>query len=428
MNGPAENVPPVNTPSPFAETGTRGEVHGTGRFDWWKVLLLAVGIVAGLIAVGTILYYSAGGSDTDPPYDPAWKYPPRTDAVVISLPTSHPSDRHQDVEKLNEYVAQLSELGGKVVRPDQLPDDQKQRLNQVVEALFGTPAAPTIAGIDPATIERFALDPADLRTAVKRYKVACSNCHGLTGDGRGTAGLWAFPHPRDFRSGKYKLATGAGVTTGRPRFADVKQAIQKGVPGSTMQATGLADAEARQLAGYTVFLSVRGEVELELLKAMTDPEEAPADIETEAKKRLASVLKKWTDADAEVPLTHAVQPRPDNVTPEYADSIRRGQKLFASQQAGCTSCHTDYGRTPTYRYDVWGVPNRVRNLTDKDRLWAREPADFARQLKFGIHAANMPAAPAGLTEQDIADLVHFVRELPFPQRLPDDVRQQVNPK
>jgi len=408
------------------ERGTGGEVQGTGRSWWWVAAL--VGTAALLVAIGTILYYSAGGPDADPPYEPAWKYPSRADAVVVSLPTTHPTGRHDEIHKLDEYIAALPELGGKVVRPDQLPDDQKQRLNRVVEALFGTPAAPAIDGIEPTAADRFALDPTDLRTAAKRYKIACSNCHGLTGDGRGTAGLWAFPHPRDFRSGKFKLATGAGVNTGRPRFADVVQAIRKGVPGSTMQATGLPDAEARQLAGYTVFLSIRGEVELELLKALADPDEATADIEKEAKKRLASVLKKWTDADAQVPLTHAVQPRPNDVTPEYAESIRRGQKLFASQQAGCTSCHTDYGRTPTYRYDVWGVPNKVRNLADKDRLWAREPADFARQLRNGIHAANMPAAPTGLTDQDVADLVHFVRELPFPQRLPDDVRQQVNPK
>ena len=37
----------------------------------------------------------------------------------------------------------------------------------------------------------------------------------------------------------------------------------------------------------------------------------------------------------------------------------------------------------------------------------------------------MPAVPSGTTAQEIADLVHFTRELPFPQRLPDDVRRLV---
>jgi len=390
-------------------------------------LLLAAGSLIALGSVVAVLTFTGCGPDTDPPYEPAWKFPARTDPVVVLLPTAHPNGRHAEIDKLDEYISQLPDSGGKIARPAQLPDDQRQRLNSALEELFGTPAVPAIGGADPATAERFALTSDDLRAGAKRYKIACANCHGMTGDGRGTAGLWAYPHPRDFRSGKFKLATGVGVNTGRPRFTDLTGAIQKGVPGTTMQATVLSEAELRQVAGYTLFLSVRGEVELELLKALADPEEAPADIEKEVRKRLASVLTKWVEADADQPLTHSVQPRPDDVTSEYAESIRRGQKLFVSQQAGCTSCHTDYGRTPTYRYDVWGVPNRVRDLTDKTRYWAREPADFARQLRHGIHAAGMPAAPSGTTDQDVADLVHFARELPFPQRLPDDVRRAVEP-
>ena len=388
-------------------------------------LLIATGSLTVLGSVVAVFTFSGCSSDTDPPYEPTWKYPSRTDPVVVSLPTSHPTGRHDEPEKLDEYIARLPDFGGQIVRPDQLPADQKQRLNEQIESLFGTPAAPEVAGVDPTSATQFALVPEVLRAGAKRYKISCSNCHGMTGDGRGMGGLWAFPHPRDFRSGKFKLATGAGANTGRPRFADLMNAIQKGVPGTTMQATGLPEPELRQLAAYTLFLSIRGEVELELLKALADPEGGPANVAQEAATILAKVLKKWEAADAEKPLTHAAQPRPDDVTPEYADSIRRGQKLFVSQQAGCSSCHTEYGRTPTYRYDVWGVPNRVRDLTDKPRHWAREPADFARQLKYGIHAANMPAVPNGTSDQDVADLVHFARELPFPQRLPDDVRQQV---
>lgn len=391
-------------------------------------LLLAAGSLIALGSVVAILTLSGCRSDADPPYEPTWKYPARTDPVVVSLPTAHPTSRHEEPEKLDEYIARLPDAGGQVVHPDQLPADQKQRLGEQIEAIFGTPAAPAIAGVDPTSATRFSLEPEVLRAGAKRYKIACSNCHGMTGDGRGTAGLWAFPHPRDFRSGKFKLATGAGANAGRPRFADLMNAIQKGVPGTTMQATGLSEPELRQLAGYTMFLSIRGEVELEMVKALADPGGAPANVSQEAATILAKVLKKWEAADAEQTLTHAVRPRPNEVDAGYAESVRRGQKLFVSQQAGCTSCHTDYGRTPTFRYDVWGVPNRVRDLTDKPRHWARDPADFARQLKYGIHAANMPAVPTGTSDQDVADLVHFARELPFPQRLPDDVRQQVYPK
>lgn len=355
------------------------------------------------------------GGDPDPPYEPGWKYPARTDPVVLAVPTAHPTDKHEPGQ-LDESVAALPQAGGRVILPDQLPNDQKKRLEEVLGVLFGTPAAPAVADLAPAAAERFSLDSASLLAGARKYKVACANCHGMTGDGRGTAGLWTDPHPRDFRSGKFKAATGKGVTTGRPRFADLTRVIVRGVPDTTMKG-GTSEADARPLAGYTVFLSVRGEVELELLKALADPEGAPADIEKEARTRLKTVLAKWAAADAELPLTHQVKERPDEVTPEYADSLRRGQALFVSETTGCVKCHTDYGRTPTFRYDVWGVPNRVRDLTDRDRHWAHDPAALARLVKYGLPAANMPGSES-LTDAEIADLAHFVRELPYPARLP----------
>ena len=422
MNGPTPSAPDLGTPVPTTNGVPPGGVQRSGRA---KVFLLVVGLFAGLVAVGTIYYFSAGGADPEQAYEPGWKYPARTDPVVLSLPTAHPTERHQDIERLDEYLAQLPTLGGKIADPERLSDAQKRRLTAVIDALFGTPAAPAVAGIDAATADKFALTPDDLKAGGKRYRTACSNCHGLTGDGRGTAGLWSFPHPRDFRSGKFKLATGAGANVGRPRFADLTRVIQKGVPGTLMGANALTDAELKQLAGYTLFLSVRGEVEAEVVKALADPEEGTTDVEREAKAHLAKVLKKWADADAEVPLKHAVLPRPDEVTGEYAESVRRGHKLFVSEAVGCAKCHTAFGGTPTYRYDVWGVPNRVRNLTDRERYWAREPADMARQLTVGIPAANMPGLPDDTSQKDIADLVHFVRELPYPERLPEDVRKAV---
>ena len=403
--------------SPPSEPPVAAEVRPPDRFWHWVALLVAS--VSIVIAAVACLYITSGGPDANQPYDPAWAFPARTDPVVVSLPAVHPAGRHDEAHKLDEYIAHLPDTGGVVVRPDELPDEQRKKLAAVLETLFGTPAAPVINGET-----RFRLEPDDLKAGAKRYKTACANCHGMTGDGRGTAGLWAFPHPRDFRSGKSKRATGAGANAGRPRLSDLVEVIQKGVPGTTMGATGLPREEAKPLAVYTMFLSIRGEVELELLKAMADPEGDPANLEAEGFKQLDRVLKLWARADSEKPVPHAVQPRPDDVTAEYAESIRRGQKLFVSQTAGCTSCHTDYGRTPTFRYDVWGVPNRVRDLTDKPRHWAREPNELAAQLVNGIPAANMPGNPL-LTAGEIADLVHFTRELPYPQRLPDDVRRAV---
>jgi mono/diheme cytochrome c family protein len=349
--------------------------------------------------------------DPDPAYDPGWTFPLRTDPIVLALPTATPAGKHDDPAKLDEHLAALPALGGKVLLPDQLPEADRTRLKEQLDTLFGTPAAPAVAGLDAATAERFALSPDSLKGIAKKYKTACANCHGMTGDGRGTAGLYADPHPRDFRSGKFKAAGGAGVQSGRPRFADVERIIRHGAEGTTMKGD-VPEAEVRPLAGYVVFLSVRGEVEIELMKGLADGD--VSDLEVEARSRVKAVLAKWADADAELAFTHKVRPRPDDVTPDYTASLRRGKSLF--ETAGCVKCHQDGGHTPAFRYDVWGSPNRVRDLTDPARHWAKEPADLARQVKYGIAAANMPGA-ASLTDDEVSDVVNYVRELPYPARL-----------
>jgi mono/diheme cytochrome c family protein len=219
------------------------------------------------------------------------------------------------------------------------------------------------------------------------------------------------------------LAGGVGYSSGRPRFADLMRVLKQGVPGTSMVAFNiLPENDLRGLVGSVIHLSIRGEVEQELVKGLFDTEEPIADLPTEAKKRTADVLKKWQAAQADSPMPAVIPDRPETPTPEYHESLRRGQKLFVS--AGCVSCHEGYSSRNVYRFDVWGLPNAVRNLAHPERHWGADAADTARQIRHGIAAANMPGAPT-LTDAEVTDLVNFVRELPYPKRLPDDVRREV---
>ena len=48
----------------------------------------------------------------------------------------------------------------------------------------------------------------------------CLSCHGENGDGRGEAGDWIFPKPRDFRQGMFKWrSTPSGML---PTVADLE--------------------------------------------------------------------------------------------------------------------------------------------------------------------------------------------------------------
>ncbi len=109
-----------------------------------------------------------------------------------------------------------------------------------------------------------------------------------------------------------------------------------------------------------------------------------------------------------------------------AESIRRGYKLFSdpSGSASCIGCHQDYGRQVPFRYDKWGTLVRPMNLTLGVYRGGRRPIDIFWRIKRGIDPSGMP--PTGVTDdKDVWDVVNFVQALPYPQMLPEDVRDKI---
>ena len=73
------------------------------------------------------------------------------------------------------------------------------------------------------------------------YGRFCSPCHGAAGDGHGPARPWLAPLPRDLIRGPFKWRAAAGDIL--PDRADLRAAIEHGVPGTSMP--GFADAMRR---------------------------------------------------------------------------------------------------------------------------------------------------------------------------------------
>ena len=122
------------------------------------------------------------------------------------------------------------------------------------------------------------------------------------------------------------------------------------------------------------------------------------------------------------------------VTQEMRDSIERGYGLFVRKNpegnkkaAGCLGCHTDFGRQSGYMYDDWGTLVRPRDLTRGLYRGGRRPVDIYYRIHSGIVPSKMPTQPAEIASDPKAmwDLVNFVRALPYPAMLPDNVRQKV---
>src|SRR5262249_50719201 len=123
-------------------------------------------------------------------------------------------------------------------------------------------------------------------------------------------------------------------------------------------------------------------------------------------------------------------------------SVERGHQVFL--KAGCIGCHTDYGRQTPYLYDKWGTLARPLNLTTNTYRGGRRPIDILYRIKGGIDPSGMPKVGGSLDvkkpdpnnpKNEIVDveatnlahwdLVNFVRALPYPQMLPDNVRKAV---
>ena len=379
-----------------------------------RVAGFGLALLFGGVAVGSL---TLSGCDATDGYDPSLRYDLRSDPLVLRTPDTTPS-KIADSGKRDDALVTLPTLGGQLADPKLLPVAMRAELTHTLDELFGTPAAPKVAG-EAAGLD---LSAEQLAAGSKVYRRLCLQCHGLTGDGHGLAGLWVYPYPRDFRLGVFKTAAGPDT---KPRFEALVRLVRHGVPGTIMQPFDLiADDEVRAATTYIIHLSLRGEVEFRVTKALLDDtgEESVSDTSTECHKVLAKSLARWADAQTAPP--PIVEPFGEPDDPGYEESVRRGSQVFSG--AGCAKCHDDYGRKETFRYDAWGHAARIPDLTRGEFRWGRDPADLMARIRNGIPGTSMPAHPM-LSDDALRDVARFVRELPYPQRLPPDVHHTVYP-
>lgn len=384
---------------------------GRGRFR------VAVVTALPAAALALALLPGCGGCGKAPEYPPNLTFPPRADRLVLKLP-ERPAPALNDPNKRNEEIAALDALGGKTADPSVAPAEARAKLDGFLKDTFGTPAAPTIAG-EADTAARLKLSDAHLAEGSKLFRLKCQQCHNLIGDGQGISGK-TLPFPRDYRQGQFKFVT--SNESGKPRRADLVRTLKDGLKGTPMPSFALLqEGERDLLVGYVVYLAVRGQIEFEGLKALAEGQ--PHDLVT----RLRAILAEWEQAEAAPPLP--AEPEGEEAgSPKHAEAVRRGFTLFtAKADNSCISCHGEFGRKPVLRYEVWGTVAKPANLTDNTLKGGSRPEDVFARVRFGIPPVGMPAHPK-LTGREVWDLVRFVRSLPYPVQLPEDVRDAVYPK
>src|SRR5207302_7132472 len=183
-------------------------------------------------------------------------------------------------------------------------DEQRATLDQELAQMFGTPANPTAELGNSELVRLLKLDAETLKHGSALYRQQCLHCHGLSGDGRGATAPWVNPHPRDYRQGIFKF-TSSGQDEGRrkPRREDIIRTLREGIEGTSMPSFRLlADEDLEALASYVIHLSLRGEIEYQVLRALKKQEAEPK-MEDNVKAYLELVTGNWQAAQ-----TSLIQP------------------------------------------------------------------------------------------------------------------------
>ena len=232
--------------------------------------------------------------------------------------------------------------------------------------------APTAAAAEPPATTLAGTAPLGARI----YAQHCATCHGPHGRGDGPAAPPLQPRPRDFSGGVFKVKSTAGAAP--PTLADVRAAIAAGLPGASM-------------AGFGGILS-------------------PAEIDAVAEHvRGLGPHAAWAPSPTRPPL--------DPVLSAVA-SPERGREVYVA--LGCPACHGGAGRgdgtAAAALKDVWGQPDPPRDLTAP---WTfrggSDPQAVAARIAFGMSGTPMPAYAGELREDQLADLVAYVRSIARPQ-------------
>jgi mono/diheme cytochrome c family protein len=358
-----------------------------------------------------------------------------------------------------EFPFRPNELHAASLLRESGEEDPKQvaaQAAQVVETWFGSPDNPrwptewvpeSDAVVTMDEVVRCAGPVGRAEDEIERglFRKHCVICHGITGDGYGSAASLLAPYPRDFRRGSFKFkSTPVGY---KPTREDLRKTLTHGIAGTSMpsfQALNQSPEFAEDidsLIEYVRFLSIRGEIERRLIAKAVREGMALEESNPEARKVAVSVIERWKESEG---MSVPIPEPPVMSASEMAESVRRGKEWYVNELTACVKCHGPEGRGdgPSQDYDEWtkdwtvlaGIdPNhrsdwkemkplgalkpvldRPRNFRWKGFRGGGEAKDLFQRLVLGIEGTPMPpiaraqGGNPGLTDDQIWDLVHYV--------------------
>jgi mono/diheme cytochrome c family protein len=370
------------------------------------------------------LSFLSGCTDT---YPEDLTYGLRTDPLIVvpasQFSTVKPPDRLDPPGEfprlMQQFVASAKDSGFK--QPTVTVEDLNkkefrgapQQLNKGLRRLFGTPARPRVEGLELPVVKALQVDDESLVAGSKLYRRHCLHCHGLTGNGQGPTAAWVNPHPRDYRLGVFKFVSTAAKEQ-KPRREDLLRTLRQGIEGTSMPSFALlTETELNHLVSYVMHLSIRGQVEADMIREVVAETVSGDQVEEKLAEFVADVANAWVEADKKATQPDGGKPGvlPTD-TANFAASVTRGQETF---QKTCIKCHSEYGRKANLFYDSWGTIVKPANLTLGIYRGGRRPLDLYWRIHVGIPGSNMPGnyGPTALNSEQIWDVVNFLQVLPY---------------
>lgn len=314
----------------------------------------------------------------------------------------------------------------------ELVTPHREDVTRVIAKLFGTPNQPRVPqGVD-LDITKLAMAAGEVGYVRDSsgdeyqqrglYRQHCASCHGVSGDGLGPAASMLNPYPRNFRPGKFKFKS--TYMAAKPIEDDLRCTLINGIPGTAMPAFSVLDAaQIDALVEYVHYLSMRGQVERQLIALVADEYDSdwlrdttddpfdPAGDEDDANlvdEIVAEVAASWQRADDAVVLSPDVLIQRAAAAEEPpADSIRLGGELFVSSRTKCVDCHGNDGTAGGGALQV-----QLKELDDWNRevdSFCRETAALAEQL--ATKQARLAQQPPDRRDQAAALLLAELRQL-----------------
>jgi len=325
-----------------------------------------------------------------------------------------------------------------------LPAKHTAQIAEYLAMFHGTPSNPRMALPDPAAepaamsdgvarlarVDKSGYDRLTLQVGHRVYVRQCAGCHGTTGDGKGPAGAFLNPPPRDYRNGVFKFTSTPRGS--KPRREDLRRILKYGAKGTSMPAFRfLADDEAEAVLDYVQVLSARGQLEIDLIREATDELDEDDDFDPETVAEFVQdISDSWDRAESELVRPLTVDP------PRTAETIHQGAVAFA--EFSCVKCHGSNARgskSADVGQDIWGRTAYPANLAMGMLHGGRRPVDIYRRIYSGINGTPMPSSKdpntaVGETPEQRSDriwhLVHFITAVIENNGVPDDAQRAID--